>query len=1252
MPKTDQLLNYTFNASAKKITFTDYVSIRLDKIMGVINATVNLPIYVPNTVGYGGTVAGNVLTFTASNAGMSNGDSLIIKYTTQGTDTVFANTITGIDENGVVKTVPIISGSKALEGNTSLPVTPTPVKTIKCTFSKDYSNLVDPVFLAIKATGSGMSVNQKLGNLILSSGTTANAETVIRSVSSFKDAWALRYSIILSQRIANFSTILEMVDVVGDSLAMSNISTASYTLTNCMWTRATTTLTVFAPNHFLTTGDSVTIANMTDTSVLANGAATVLAATNNNVFTITCANTGAAGGTLDFTSPTKPSVDITIPGTTFTAANVNQQVTLCAINNGTGGSSPLIIPTDYRIHAVVGTTITLTGLTGSTSGTFGTGASCSMVGWNFVRVIYDGASQTTWRFDTQRRGFNNGYGTLATNATSPTTTTTAASVLSFIQCEDNEVRFLDTTAYTSTAFGNANFRGARVQNIPDDSVSLFLQFRQLNGTSSPATAGSAAFGFFQVEDYSSMPVTLINSRSQTTQGVSIVQNLANATIQQVQGSAADAAAIATAVAMGGRDTGGLTRTISTSDGGGMTGPGEIVSLFTAFSAGNATPAEGTNCKTIAAFSGKDCEVQLGIYAQGNAADTIQVEGSYDLITWAVIPMTRIDGIVTTAMFAQLGAWIPVTNASYRGKSYGYGWVRVHQVARTTTGTSGIIRILPLPDTTGTSLTSAFTIDAANTTEAAGTANGALMAGGVRTLNIASRSSAKAVIVVDALTYGTAAPTTATLVVEGLASGASTWSTLSLQPWNGGATVTSITGNYGTVSMPVGGVWETDVGSFVSVRVRCSVLTLGTSVAPRFHGALKLVSVPTVAKITSEGNMTVQLGGSNVSPFNDIVTAELTPVVQLSFHYGLLTSMGAATTANSATVDTNLSRLRLQSGTNSAGSAVYTSREPARYRTGQGVVARFTALWDGATASNTQFVGLNTTEDAYGFGFNGIAFGIRFKYFTTDTWIAQTAWNGDLCDGTGKSGFNWDKTKGNVMMIKYPFLGYGPITFWVMHPTGYWILCHTILYPNSSTSTQIQNANMFFVASNINSGSTTARIMYVGSVGLFSCGKTEYPCSPQWGIDSSKATITTETNLLTLKVATTYNGIANRGLVRLRNISFANTVNTLSAAGVATYRLKLGASLGGSPSYTTISGSTADAGVTITSGNSMVSYDVAGTTVSNGTYKFSQVISQNGNNTFDLTPFSLYLLPGDTMTISAAAGTSATCAVAINWDEEV
>ena len=80
-------------------------------------------------------------------------------------------------------------------------------------------------------TGPGMTVNQTGGNLVITTGTTANSETVLRSNLTFKGSLLARYKVILSQRIANQTFRFELADLIGTGLAYTINSATSVTVT-------------------------------------------------------------------------------------------------------------------------------------------------------------------------------------------------------------------------------------------------------------------------------------------------------------------------------------------------------------------------------------------------------------------------------------------------------------------------------------------------------------------------------------------------------------------------------------------------------------------------------------------------------------------------------------------------------------------------------------------------------------------------------------------------------------------------------------------------------------------------------------------------------------------------------------------------------------------------------------------------------------------------------------------------------------
>jgi hypothetical protein len=394
--------------------------------------------------------------------------------------------------------------------------------------------------------------------------------------------------------------------------------------------------------------------------------------------------------------------------------------------------------------------------------------------------------------------------------------------------------------------------------------------------------------------------------------------------------------------------------------------------------------------------------------------------------------------------------------------------------------------------------------------------------------------------------------------------------------------------------------------------------------------------------------TIEFPPSNKSAFGDLEVAFITPLVHWSFATGLRNQLTTTSSVSTGVADTLGGRLRLQTGTNSAGSAIAQSTKPASYRPGQGIICRFTAIWLTSAANSTQIFGAGNDQNGYFYGYSGTSFGIIHRNGGADTFIPQTTWNGDICDGTGVSGFNWNEATGVPLMIKYPYLGYGNITFWVQNPdTSAWILTHTIKYANTSASTQLSNPSLSLYGQVVNTGSTTNLTMYVGSAGMYLAGEKEY-LGPMYGFDNSKATITTETSIIALKSCTSINGVTNRGISRIRSVSFAGT----AASAIITCRIKRGATLGGVPAFSGIDGTTVDNGVTLTAANSIISRDIAGTTVTGGTILFNSLIAFNTSVEIDMTPYDLYIAPGETLVISMTSTASATVACAVNWQEDV
>ncbi len=155
---------------------------------------------------------------------------------------VLSDTLTAVDgaaapSSAVAQVMKMAYGSQGdaqmVSDTKGLPVSNVPPVFWRVGFAEVGSGLqgLAATELVLEQTGSGMSVNQSGGNLVITTGTTANSETVIRSVLKFKGSLIARYKATLSQRIANQTFRFELADLIGQLLSYTINSATSVTVT-------------------------------------------------------------------------------------------------------------------------------------------------------------------------------------------------------------------------------------------------------------------------------------------------------------------------------------------------------------------------------------------------------------------------------------------------------------------------------------------------------------------------------------------------------------------------------------------------------------------------------------------------------------------------------------------------------------------------------------------------------------------------------------------------------------------------------------------------------------------------------------------------------------------------------------------------------------------------------------------------------------------------------------------------------------
>ena len=383
--------------------------------------------------------------------------------------------------------------------------------------------------------------------------------------------------------------------------------------------------------------------------------------------------------------------------------------------------------------------------------------------------------------------------------------------------------------------------------------------------------------------------------------------------------------------------------------------------------------------------------------------------------------------------------------------------------------------------------------------------------------------------------------------------------------------------------------------------------------------------------------------SFLGAFGGLITQEETPIpnMQISFPYNINNVYSRVVTAGGGTVIQASSQAVLEVATNLVQSAQLESIGSARYSPGQGQTVRFTATFFVGVLNLDQEAGVGDLADGFFFGYVDQAFGIIRRQNSVDDFIPQASWNVDVMDGTGPSGMTLDTTLGNVYTIRYQWLGFGAIRFFIEdEDTGLPQLVHVIQYANANITPSVFNPSLPLHAriSNTDAGGVglTAQLK-IGSMGAYAEGPINQS-GGRFSTGNRKTAITVETNIISIRCdATVFTGQTNRGRVKLDALSAA-----ISGGADAQVRLVLNATLGGAPVFNAIDAA-----------RSIVSFDVAGTTVTGG--REIRRIASTGNfqETQDFSDLNIRLNPGDVLTLSASSfGAAVAANVCPAWVEEL
>ena len=259
------------------------------------------------------------------------------------------------------------------------------------------------------------------------------------------------------------------------------------------------TISQSAANLIVATGTTINSESVFRSVDTFNGALTLREITTlsqrivNNNFYVELVD--VIGDALPYNILSTTSVDVTLTGHGYTAANIGQRMDLCALSSvGVPMEGVILsIPDANTIR------FTVAGWPASGSGTL------SLTGWNKIELLYTGTTATNASFNTRLNGWQN-------TAVTATINTSASGHMAAINIDGGISSLADKTLVAGAAMTNRTVWDTK---IPLPETVMYLQIRAKNGTTAPASTTTWTLGMLRVEDYVASQVSLVSTRQQS-----------------------------------------------------------------------------------------------------------------------------------------------------------------------------------------------------------------------------------------------------------------------------------------------------------------------------------------------------------------------------------------------------------------------------------------------------------------------------------------------------------------------------------------------------------------------------------------------------------------------------------------------------------------------------------------------------------------------------------------------------------------
>jgi len=249
---------------------------------------------------------------------------------------------------------------------------------------------------------------------------------------------------------------------------------------------------------------------------------------------------------------------------------------------------------------------------------------------------------------------------------------------------------------------------------------------------------------------------------------------------------------------------------------------------------------------------------------------------------------------------------------------------------------------------------------------------------------------------------------------------------------------------------------------------------------------------------------------------------------------------------------------------------------------------------------------------------------------TSIHIPQASWNQDKC--------SWlNQQLGNVYQIKYQYLGFGDIKFFIEDPeSGDFKLVHIIKYANANELPSLTNPSLRVGLYAVSLGSTTDITVRSGSFAAFTEGLEQRTRNPR-AFTHTQTVTTSQTNIMTLRNRKTYNYYTNQVEVEPLFLTVSN-----EGTKNISVRITTNPTHSGTENFQAVGN------------NIVIDADISANTITSGTLIAAFNVAPTSTIQVDLSPFRLRIPPSLEMAISAkvTSGSTSVVSASLTWYEDL